>query len=71
MSTAWFVSFPIAIYSATHQYSLTDYFVSFLGFFGLATPSFLLALVLNFFVKILEKLVMPWHQDQELREFSI
>jgi len=27
--------------------------------------------VLNFFVKILEKLVMPWHQDQELREFSI
>ena len=28
-------------------------------------------LVLNFFVKILEKLVMPWHQDQELREFSI
>jgi peptide/nickel transport system permease protein len=48
----WIVSFPIAIYSATHQYSLTDYFVSFLGFFGLATPSFLLALVMLYFAHI-------------------
>ena len=48
----WIVSFPIAIYSATHQYSLTDYFVSFLGFFGLATPSFLLALILLYFAHI-------------------
>jgi peptide/nickel transport system permease protein len=48
----WVVSFPIAIYSATHQYSLTDYFVSFLGFLGLATPSFLLALVLLYFAHI-------------------
>ena len=48
----WLVSFPIAIYSATHQYSLTDYFVTFLGFIGLATPSFLLALVLLYFAHI-------------------
>jgi peptide/nickel transport system permease protein len=48
----WVVSFPIAIYSATHQYSLTDYLVSFLGFLGLATPSFLLALVLLYFAHI-------------------
>jgi peptide/nickel transport system permease protein len=41
----WLVSFPIAIYSATHQYSLLDYLVSFLGFIGLGVPSFLLALV--------------------------
>jgi peptide/nickel transport system permease protein len=48
----WVVSFPIAIYSATHQYSLGDYFASFLGFIGLATPSFLLALVLLYFAHV-------------------
>ena len=42
----WVVSFPIAIYSAVRQYSLGDYFFTFLGYIGLATPSFLLALVL-------------------------
>jgi peptide/nickel transport system permease protein len=48
----WIVSFPIAIYSATHQYSLGDYLASFFGFIGLATPSFLLALVLLYFAHI-------------------
>ncbi|MEA2783440.1 MAG: peptide/nickel transport system permease protein, partial [Rhodospirillaceae bacterium] len=48
----WAVSFPIAIYSATHQYSLGDYVASFLGFLGLATPSFLLALVMLYFSHI-------------------
>lgn len=42
----WVVSFPIAIYSATRQYSIADYGLTFLGFIGLATPNFLLALVL-------------------------
>ncbi len=42
----WVVSFPIAIYSATHQYSLGDYTLTLLGFLGLAVPNFLLALVL-------------------------
>ena len=42
----WAVSFPIAIYSATHQYSVGDYGLTFIGFIGLATPNFLLALVL-------------------------
>ncbi|MGQ9632398.1 MAG: ABC transporter permease [bacterium] len=46
----WIVAIPIAIVSATHQYSLFDYFFSFLGFIGLATPSFLLALVLMWVV---------------------
>lgn len=41
----YLVSIPIALYSATHQYSIGDYFFSFLGLIGLATPSFLLALV--------------------------
>lgn len=42
----WIMSFPIAIYSAVRQYSLGDYFFTFLGYIGLATPSFLLALIL-------------------------
>ncbi len=44
----WVMAFPIAIYSATHQYSLTDFFWTFIGFLGLAIPNFLLALVLMF-----------------------
>jgi peptide/nickel transport system permease protein len=40
------VAVPIGIYSATHQYSLFDYSVTVVGFVGLATPNFLLALVL-------------------------
>ena len=40
------VSIAAALYSATHQYSISDYVVSFLGVIGLATPSFLLALIL-------------------------
>ncbi|MEM7030605.1 MAG: ABC transporter permease [Chloroflexota bacterium] len=43
------VSIPIGIYSATHKYSLFDYFFTFLGFIGLSVPGFLLALVLMWF----------------------
>ncbi len=39
------VSIPISLYSALHQYSVGDYFFSFLGIIGLATPNFLVALV--------------------------
>jgi len=39
------VSIPIALYSATHQYSVGDYTFSFMGLIGLATPNFLLALI--------------------------
>ena len=42
----YIVAFPIGVYSATHQYSAGDYTLTFLGFLGLATPSFLLALLL-------------------------
>jgi peptide/nickel transport system permease protein len=41
----WAVALPIGVFSATHQYSLLDYLFTFLGFLGLATPNFLLALV--------------------------
>src|SRR5271156_7181234 len=46
------VAFPIGVYSATHQYSLGDYALTFLGFLGLATPSFLLALVLVYLAHV-------------------
>jgi len=46
------VAFPIGIYSATHQYSWGDYGLTFLGFLGLATPSFLLALVMLYLANI-------------------
>ena len=42
----YIVAFPIGVYSATHQYSWSDHALTLLGFLGLATPSFLLALVL-------------------------
>jgi peptide/nickel transport system permease protein len=48
----WLVSFPIGIYSATHQYSWGDYGLTFVGFIGLATPNFLLALVLLYFANV-------------------
>lgn len=45
---AWAISFPIGVFSAVKQYSVGDYFVSFIGFIGLAIPNFLLALVLMY-----------------------
>lgn len=44
----WMVALPIGILSAVKQYSLADYIFSFIGFLGLATPGFLIALVLMF-----------------------
>jgi len=41
----WAIAVPIGIYSAVRQYSLPDYAFTFMGFIGLATPNFLLALV--------------------------
>jgi len=48
----WLIAFPIGIYSATHQYSWGDYGLTFLGFLGLATPNFLLALVMLYFANV-------------------
>ena len=42
------MAIPIGIYVATHQYSVSDYSATVFGFLGLATPNFLLALVLMF-----------------------
>jgi peptide/nickel transport system permease protein len=48
----WVVSFIIGVYAATHQYRTGDYVASFIGFIGLATPNFLLALVLLYVGKV-------------------
>jgi peptide/nickel transport system permease protein len=48
----WVVAFPIGVYSATHQYSVSDYAVTFFGMLGLAVPSFLLALVLVYLANV-------------------
>jgi len=41
----WLIAFPIGIYSAVRQYSVGDYFFTFIGFIGVSVPSFLVALV--------------------------
>jgi peptide/nickel transport system permease protein len=48
----YIVAFPIGVYSATHQYSWSDHLLTLLGFLGLATPSFLLALVLLYLANV-------------------
>ena len=48
----WIVAFPIGVYSATHQYSWADNSLTFIGFLGLATPNFLLALVMVYFANV-------------------
>ena len=45
----WLIAVPIGIYSATHQYTVFDYVFTFLGFIGMATPGFLLALLVMYF----------------------
>lgn len=67
----WMMSFIIGFYSATHQYSIGDYLATSLGFIGLATPNFMLALVIMWFAYIrfgytygglfsAEYLMAPW-----------
>ena len=42
----WVVAIPIGIYSATHQRSVVDYVITVLNYIGVATPNFMLALIL-------------------------
>lgn len=45
---SWVMALLIGVYSAVRQYSIGDYLFSFIGFIGLATPSFLIALIMIF-----------------------
>ncbi|MCP4769508.1 MAG: ABC transporter permease [Gammaproteobacteria bacterium] len=73
----WMIAFPIGIYSATHQYSWGDYGLSMLGFLGLATPNFLLALIMLYLANVYfgtsigglmdpEYIGAPWSYDKLL-----
>ena len=44
----WTMAIPIGIISAIKQYSLIDYFFTFLSYLGVGTPNFMLALVLMY-----------------------
>ena len=41
----WLIAFPVGIYSAVRKYSIGDFVATFLGFIGLATPNFMIALI--------------------------
>lgn len=42
----WVVAIPAGVYSATHQHSWLDYLFTVLNYIGVATPNFMLALIL-------------------------
>jgi peptide/nickel transport system permease protein len=42
------VSIPIGIFSAVRQYSIADYIFTAFGFIGMATPNFLMAIILMY-----------------------
>ncbi|MBL7200964.1 MAG: ABC transporter permease [Anaerolineae bacterium] len=56
MLFSWLVSIPVGVYSATHQYSLLDYALSFVSFVGRGMPGFLLALIVMYFAMTVLKL---------------
>jgi len=73
----WLIAFPIGLYSAARQYSWGDYTLTFVGFIGLATPNFLLALVLLYLANVIfgtsigglmapEYIDQPWSQGKIL-----
>jgi peptide/nickel transport system permease protein len=48
----WILAFPIGIYSAMNQYSWSDYGLTLVGLLGLATPNYLLALIMLYFTNV-------------------
>lgn len=48
LAVTYIIAIPIGIYSATHQYSIGDYFFTLLGFIGISIPQLFLALILMF-----------------------
>lgn len=46
---SWLISIPVGVYSATNQYSILDYTMTFISFVGLGTPGFMIALIVLWF----------------------
>jgi len=44
----WTIAVPIGVYVSVRQYTVADYLFTFLGFIGVATPGFLLAMVIMY-----------------------
>jgi len=59
----YIIAIPVGIYTAVKQYSFGDYFFSGISFIGMATPNFLLAIILMF-------LSYTWFGDPLLGLFS-
>lgn len=49
LMVSWLIAIPIGVYSATHQYSILDYTMTFISFVGLGTPGFMIALIILWF----------------------
>ncbi len=67
----YIIAFPIGVYSAVRQYSWGDYGLTLVGFLGLATPNFLLALILmylanRYFGTSIGTLMAPEYLDQPM-----
>lgn len=71
----WFIAIPLGVYSATHQYSVIDYIVTFISFVGVGTPGFMIALVVMWWAMSRlgmnvgglfsnEYMVAPWSLDK-------
>jgi peptide/nickel transport system permease protein len=48
---SWVVAIALGVYSATHRYTIPDYFITVMQFIGLAVPNFMLALVMMVFAQ--------------------
>lgn len=65
------ISIPIAIHAAKHQYQISDYLFTFIGFIGMAVPSFLLAIVLMYLsFKITGKPIMGLFPEGGIHDWT-
>jgi len=75
MFVGWFIAIPLGVYSATHQYSVVDYIVTFISFVGVGTPGFMIALIVMWWAMSRlglnvgglfsnEYIVAPWSWDK-------
>jgi peptide/nickel transport system permease protein len=67
----YLVSIPIAIHAAKHQYQISDYVFTFIGFIGMAVPSFLLAIILMYIsYKITGKPIMGLFPEGGIHDWA-
>jgi len=62
------IAIPIGIYSARHQYAISDHMLSFIGFLGLSLPGFLLALLWMYLGIMILDIPVGGTQSQEFVE---